>query len=223
MINDKYIGLYGGAFDPVHNAHLTIAENCINQIGLNKVIFIPTGNSPNKKKMESFEHRIQMLSLALDKDYFEISKFEIEQYKKFNKISYTIDTLKFFNRNINNTYLFILGNDSFSSINTWYKWKDILKYSHLLLIDRDLNNLKENFICKEIENFSKKYLTKNINDLKQKRNGYIYKIHMPLVENSSSEIKNKLQKNIKISSLLPLEVEKHIIKNKLYKFSGQTI
>ena len=49
MVDNKLIGLYGGAFDPIHNAHITIAQNCIKKLGLNKIIFIPTGHSPSSK------------------------------------------------------------------------------------------------------------------------------------------------------------------------------
>ena len=45
MLKNQLIGLFGGAFDPIHNAHISIAKESIEQIGLNKIIFIPTGGS----------------------------------------------------------------------------------------------------------------------------------------------------------------------------------
>jgi nicotinate-nucleotide adenylyltransferase len=222
MKNNKLIGLYGGAFDPIHVAHLCIAENCINKIGLDKVIFVPTGMSPKNKKMLDSHHRLQMLKLACKNDYYEISDFEINQYLEYKKLSYTIDTLKFFYKNTDNTYLFILGRDSLASINSWHQWNDIIKYSHLLLIERNTNDFNESNTASTIKKFIKKYTTENISDLKSGRSGYIYKIQMRLLNSSSTDIKNKLANNIGITNLVTKEVEKYINQNKLYKLSGQT-
>ena len=63
MSDNKLIGLYGGAFDPIHNAHISIAQNCIKKIGLNKIIFIPTGNSPTYKNLTAHHHRLEMLNI----------------------------------------------------------------------------------------------------------------------------------------------------------------
>ena len=80
MVDNKLIGLYGGAFDPIHRAHLLIAQNCIKIIGLNKIIFIPTGNSPNNKIMSSHHHRLEMLNIVCNDSFFEFSDFEINKY-----------------------------------------------------------------------------------------------------------------------------------------------
>ena len=67
MVDNQLIGLYGGAFDPIHKAHIAIAQNCIKKIGLNKVIFIPTGNSPKNKILDDYYHRLEMLNIVCKK------------------------------------------------------------------------------------------------------------------------------------------------------------
>ena len=80
MVDNKLIGLYGGAFDPIHKAHILIAKNCIKIIGLDKIIFIPTGNSPNNKIMSAHHHRLEMLNIVCKDSLFEFSDFEINEY-----------------------------------------------------------------------------------------------------------------------------------------------
>ena len=89
MLDDKLIGLLGGAFDPIHNAHISIAEECIKKIGLKKIIFIPTGSSANKK-LTNYNHRLEMVSLVCNNPNFQVSDFEIKKY--LNSVEYiTID------------------------------------------------------------------------------------------------------------------------------------
>ena len=80
MVDNNLIGLYGGAFDPIHKAHISIAQNCIKIIGLNKIIFIPTGNSPNNKIMSAHHHRLEMLNIVCKDSFSEYSDFEIKEY-----------------------------------------------------------------------------------------------------------------------------------------------
>ena len=89
----KRIGISGGTFDPIHYGHLVIAEEIRETMGLEKVIFIPSGNPPHKKNIKVTQaiHRYNMVKLAIDSNpYFEVSTIEIER----EGYSYTIDTLK---------------------------------------------------------------------------------------------------------------------------------
>ena len=155
MVDNKLIGLYGGAFDPIHKAHISIAQNCIKIIGLNKIIFIPTGNSPNNKIMSAHHHRLEMLNIVCKDNFFEFSDFEINEYLDQKKISYTINTLKYFKKKTGSTLLFILGTDAFSTINSWYKWNEILSYCHLVLIERSGKKSNIETMSTEVKNFLK--------------------------------------------------------------------
>ena len=80
MLKNQLIGLFGGAFDPIHNAHISIAKESIEQIGLNKIMFIPTGGSANNKTLVNHRHRLEMINLICNNSHFEVSDFEIKEY-----------------------------------------------------------------------------------------------------------------------------------------------
>ena len=220
MVDNKLIGLYGGAFDPIHKAHILIAQNCIKIIGLNKIIFIPTGNSPNNKIMSSHHHRLEMLNIVCNDSFFEFSDFEINEYLGQKKISYTINTLKYFKKKTGSTLLFILGTDAFSTINSWYKWNEILSYCHLVLIERGGEKSDIEIMPIEVREFFKDNITNDINDLKNKNHGTIYPISMPVFKESSSEIRDRSMKNLDIKNFLPKTIQDYINHNGLYKLPG---
>ena len=88
------IGILGGTFDPIHNGHLYIAQQAVQQYNLDKVIFVPNGNPPHKHNIHAEpEHRYKMVELAVfDNPYFKTSRYEIDR----EGISYTYDTLHTF-------------------------------------------------------------------------------------------------------------------------------
>ena len=86
MLDNELIGLFGGAFDPIHNAHISIAEKCVEEIGLQKIIFIPTGSSANNKKLTNYKHRLEMINLICNNPNFQVSDFEIREYINKKKI-----------------------------------------------------------------------------------------------------------------------------------------
>ena len=202
MVENKLIGLYGGAFDPIHNAHLSIARNCIKVVGLEKVI------------------RLEMLNKIKINNFFEISDFEIKAYINHKKVSYTLNTLKYFKENNESTLIFIIGKDAFSSINKWYRWDEILRYCHLVLVDRSPIKLNTNKISTEVQLFLNDNLTTDINDLKKYNQGKIYSIQMPNFEESSSQIRYGLNKDLDIKKLIPEAIHNYILHNKLYNSSG---
>ena len=220
MVDNKLIGLYGGAFDPIHKAHISIAQNCIETIGLNKVIFIPTGNSPTSKILSGHHHRLEMLNIVCKERCFEFSDFEINEYLDQKKISYTINTLKYFKKRTGSTLLFILGTDAFATINSWYKWGEILSYCHLVLIERLGEKANINTMPTEVQEFFKDNISNDINDLKKNNFGKIYPIPMSLFQESSSEIRDKSMNNLDVKNFLPRTIQDYIIQNGLYKLPG---
>jgi len=220
MVNNKLIGLYGGAFDPIHKAHILIAQNCLKTIGLNKIIFIPTGNSPNNKIMSAHHHRLEMLNIVCKDNFFEFSDFEINEYIDQKKISYTINTLKHFKKKTSSTLLFILGTDAFSTINFWYKWNEILSYCHLVLIERGSEKSDIGKMSVEVQEFFKDNVANDINELKKIGHGKIYPLPMSVFRESSSEIRDRSMKNLNNKKFLPKTIQDYIKNNGLYKLSG---
>ncbi len=131
----RHIGIFGGAFDPIHIGHLIIGQEIMLQCALDRVVFMPSGEPPLKRTMASAEDRAMMVSLAV-RDYpgFELSRFELSRPGK----SYTIDTLRHLRRNMGeNTKIFlIIGADNAVEMGDWFDPEGVLDLAHVLVAER---------------------------------------------------------------------------------------
>src|SRR4030042_5347120 len=114
------IGIFGGTFDPIHNGHLTVAEEVRVKLGLGQLLFIPAGQPWLKadRPVSSAKHRLAMLSLAIaDNHHFAISTIEIERPGP----SYTVDTIAALKRNlgVEVKIFFLLGSDALAELPQW--------------------------------------------------------------------------------------------------------
>jgi len=130
------IGLMGGTFNPVHNAHLRIAEEARIACALDRIIFIPAADPPHKKLAGdvSFDLRCQMVRLAIKgHPFFELSTLEGERGGK----SYSIDTIRIVQKQMPDAELyFIIGGDSFLELGSWHSYADIFRSCHLVVFER---------------------------------------------------------------------------------------
>ena len=183
------LALYGGAFNPPHNAHKKIIEYCYNRFDL--VIVMPNGKSVNKKIDISKHHRLKMLEMVT-KDYNErvvIDSYEIDSTTK----NYSIDTIKYLEEKYS-TYKIsmIIGSDQLLDFDSWKENRKILD--------------KVDIIC--INRFNNKVI-KMINKVE-----YVNDINIDI---SSSHIKLQLQNKLPINkSLIDPKVIHYIEQNKLY-------
>jgi len=193
-------GIFGGAFNPVHLGHINLAENYLNELCLDRVIFIPTSVAPHKSSDEfaSNEHRLNMLSLAIyGKTEFEISDIEFKREGK----SYTFDTLcELKEAYFDDELYLIMGSDQFLYFNNWYRAENIAKLATICTAARNDEDYK-----KLLEFKAKNAYLKNavITDFD------VFPI-------SSSELRNMIKSGKSISDYVPKAVEKYIKENKLY-------
>ena len=115
----KKIGIMGGTFDPIHMGHLILGEKAYEQLGLDKVLFMPCGNPPhkrNRKGRATDEQRAEMVRLAIkDNPHFELSLIEMHE----EGYTYTYRTLEQLNAaNPDTEYYFIIGADSLYNFDT---------------------------------------------------------------------------------------------------------
>jgi nicotinate-nucleotide adenylyltransferase len=131
------IALFGGTFDPVHNAHLAIAAEAMRCCELEKVIFIPNWKSPHKSDQRSTspKHRLAMLHLATaDLPWAEVSNWEIERAEP----SYSWMTAEHFaNEFPEATLHWILGSDQWNAIHTWSKPERLAQLLNFIVFPRD--------------------------------------------------------------------------------------
>ncbi len=213
------VGLFGGAYDPIHNGHLMIADSLINKLKLDQFFFIPTGISVTDKNLTSIDHRLNMIRLALTNSKLNVSTYETNNSLNEGK-SYTIDTLKYFFENNNAINFFIMGSDNFLKINTWKNWEKLLNYAHIILVDRQISSLS--FINdSEIREFLEQNEEENFSNLKLKRNGYIYKHQIDYIDIASSEIRERIHQGKEVRNIMPEKIKRYIAANNLYKSFGQ--
>ena len=188
------IGLFFGSFNPIHIGHLAIANYIVEYSDLDEIWLIISPQNPLKKKktlLNEYE-RFKMVELALKND-FKIKPIDIEF--RLPKPSYTIDTLTYLSeRNPKHDFVLIVGTDNFQSFNKWKNYEQILKQYKLYVYPRPGYELGE------YENHKSLSL-----------------INAPLIEISSSFIRESIKNNKDIRYFLPEEVYKYIEKMNLYR------
>ena len=199
------VGILGGSFNPIHNGHIRMAGTAYEELDLDKVLIMPTGNPPHKSELLDSVHRCNMINLAIkDYDYLELSDIELQRKGTI----YTADTLKILcqeNPDIKQT--FILGADSLLSIESWYKHEQSFKHACIAACQRD-------DLIVEKMNRQKKYLQK-------KYNAVIYILNFEGINVSSNMIRgligSKQKKAVdRLDNLINADVLEYIQKEGLY-------
>lgn len=196
------IGLYGGTFDPIHLGHLIVMENVINFMDLDRIIILPSSNPPHKKdkKITEVNTRVEMVSEAIkDNDKIVLSTFESTD----QVVRYTHDTIKYFTDSLKGHEIFyIMGEDSFMTIDTWKNYKYILD-SNIIVFSRE-----------GVEPNSK--LVKKVEQVK-KDNPNIFLINSLSINISSTLIRSLIREGKSIKYLVKDEVDYIIKQRNLYE------
>lgn len=159
------IGLYGGTFDPIHTGHLIVIENAINYMNLDKVIILPSSNPPHKKhkKKTATNIRVEMVAEAIkDNDKIILSTYESTD----QTVRYTHETIRYFKKYFPEDEIFyILGEDSFLTIDTWKNYEDILDENIIVFTRSNIDSDSE--LVKKVEIIKKDnpniFLINNLN------------------------------------------------------------
>ena len=132
----KQVGILGGNFNPVHNAHLEVADQVRQQLGLDKVLLMPEYEPPHVDKKETIDerHRLKMLELAIEGiEGLEIETIELER----KGISYTFDTMKLLNeRDPDTDYYFIIGADMVDYLPKWHRIDELVEIVQFVGVQR---------------------------------------------------------------------------------------
>ncbi len=136
------IGIFGGSFNPIHVGHLVIAEAAWQEFSLRKVIFIPSGDTPNKDMHHIDKHlRYQMTERAIEGNrHFLISPIERDR----SGPSYTVDTIRMLQKEFGDEYefYFICGTDAVADLPTWKYNKELLESCHFICASRPGNEVQ---------------------------------------------------------------------------------
>ena len=133
------IGILGGTFDPVHNAHLAMAQAALEALKLDKLLFIPTGTTRYRNAaIASPRDRVAMLKLALEgKPKFAVDERELQP----GASGYTADTLRGFE---NEDVYLLMGADQYDKLDTWHRPDEVRRLAKIAVFARPGTRLKEN-------------------------------------------------------------------------------
>lgn len=130
------IGILGGTFDPVHRAHLALAQAALDRLGLAKVRWIPAGHPPHRAPPHAtVEDRLAMVRLAIaDEPRYQLDDSEA----KSTLPSYTVETLERLRRHYgpDRPLVLLMGADAFYGLPKWHRWEDILRLAHIAVATR---------------------------------------------------------------------------------------
>jgi nicotinate-nucleotide adenylyltransferase len=130
------LAIFGGTFDPIHNAHLAIARSAADHFSLDRVVFVPAGRPPHKPASTHapFEDRVRMVELACaGEPRFEVSRLEEGEQRSFS--IYTIERVRA-GLGSRDELFFLIGADAFAEIRTWHRWQDVARMVHFLVVSR---------------------------------------------------------------------------------------
>ena len=193
------IGILGGTFDPVHNAHLLLAEQAREQLALDQVLFIPAGEPWRKsgRAIAPAEHRLAMLKLAVaGNGAFAISDVELRQEGP----SYTADTLAALaGERLDDAFWFILGADALADLPNWHEPERIVQHATLAVAPRETQEVNAAAV--------------NVPGLADR----LAIFNCPAVEISSTDVRARVAAGRSVRYLVPDAVAAYIEQHGLYR------
>ncbi|CAM4132028.1 nicotinate-nicotinamide nucleotide adenylyltransferase [Streptococcus penaeicida] len=189
--NRKQVGILGGNFNPIHNAHLVVADQVRQQLGLDQVLLMPEFKPPHVDTKETIDekHRLKMVELAIENvQGLAIETIELER----KGISYTYDTMALLQeQNPEVDYYFIIGADMVNYLPKWHRIDELVEMVQFVGVQRP------------------KY--------KAGTSYPVIWVDVPLMDISSSMIRDFIKKDRKPNYLMPQSVLDYIEKEGLYK------
>lgn len=213
------IGILGGTFDPIHNGHLRLAQEALEQCNLAVVRFIPCGMPPHRDApYASAQQRLDMVRLAVqDNPTFVLDKREIHRTDP----CYTVDTLTALRAELGaqQPLCLLMGGDAFLLLHTWHEWKKLFGLAHIVVMQRaggrPLGNAM-NEADVALRNAYQTRLAPSPQLLHESPAGAILVADMPALEISATGIRARNARGRNIHYLLPDAVADYIQIHELY-------
>ena len=189
------IGLFGGSFDPVHNAHRALATTALAELQLDRVLWIPAGQPWQKSRpMTAAVHREAMVSLAIaGEPRFELETCELHR----GGLTYTLDTVKELQARWPGAQLVLLiGQDQYSRLHTWAGWQELLQRVTLAVANRPgpLPAVPDEVLRQPHQ-----------------------VVPLPMLDVSATDIRQRVARGEGIAHLVPPEVARYIDQQGLYR------
>ncbi|MDH7488977.1 MAG: nicotinate-nucleotide adenylyltransferase [Anaerolineae bacterium] len=195
------LGVFGGTFDPVHYGHLVAAEEVRYRLRLDKVLFVPAGMPPHKldHDITPTRHRVAMLELAIASNPgFALSRVDIDRHGP----CYTVDTLALLHEEYGPgaELFFLMGMDSLADILTWKDPERLIRLARIVVVGRPGFQADVDELDKVLPGAAER----------------ICIVDTPLMEVSSSDIRQRVREGAPIRYQVPEAVEAYIRAHRLY-------
>lgn len=191
--------VFQGTFNPIHSAHLAMANYVINTFDYNTILFIPAYKPPHKEFDDAMSnHRFQMVKLAVSgESFFGISNIEF-QNERYSYTYFTIEEL-YKRYKIEGKIGFIIGEDAFREITEWYETDKLKKLVDFIVFPRGMEIDKDRLALLHYK-------------------GYNFTVvKLPAINISSTAVREKLEQGLSVGTAVPPVVLEYIRKNGLYK------
>jgi len=200
------LGVFGGTFDPVHYGHLVAAEEVRYRLRLDKVLFVPAGMPPHKldHDITPTRHRLAMLELAIASNPgFALSRVDIDRHGP----CYTVDTLALLHEEYGpgTELFFLMGMDSLAEILTWKEPERLIRLAQIVVVGRPGFQADVDELDKVLPGAAER----------------ISIVDTPLMEVSSSDIRQRVREGAPIRYQVPEAVEAYIRAHRLYVDDGR--
>jgi nicotinate-nucleotide adenylyltransferase len=197
------LGLFGGSFDPIHRGHIDPVQAARRELGLDRVVYLPTAVPPHKpgRVLAPAHARYAMVEMALlDEEGLYASTFELT----LERPAYTVETLEHFRRTTPDAELvLIIGGDSYAELDHWVRWEEIPDLARLAVLARPGWTLEESSLSTELAALA--------------RSGKVDFLHQPAVDISSTRLRELFAKReAPPPETVPRSVVRYVQKYDLY-------
>ena len=189
------IGIFGGSFDPVHNAHVALARLALSELKLDELLWVPAGQPWQKQRtITPAAHREAMLRLAIaGEPRFTLSRIELLRRGP----SYTVDTVRELQaQRPGCKWYLVIGQDQYAGFHTWQGWQELLGMITLAIANRpDVSAAADPQVLRSAHEA----------------------VALPMMDISSTDIRERLASHQGIDDLVPAPVASYIARHHLYQ------